>query len=245
MKDFLRKCSYLYYMMIQALHRPFRKKSASGPVHKIYTQFLSLTAQSPSPAILEIGSRNVMGLTRRGLFPHCNDYTGFDVLAGEGVDIVGDAHKLSESCPAGQYDFVFSISVFEHLLSPWKVVLEINKVMKQGGYVFLSTHPVWPAHELPWDFWRFQENGFHALFNKFTGFEIIDLSEGLPAKLYSLTDDVPTRRSYLYSINQGVALIARKTGEYRSDLLQWDIEVAEIVDTMYPEKIEEKAGQTS
>jgi hypothetical protein len=37
-------------------------------------------------------------------------------------------------------------------------------------------------------------------------------------------------------MNQGVALIARKTGEYRDDLLKWDIDVADAVDNMYPGK---------
>jgi hypothetical protein len=37
-------------------------------------------------------------------------------------------------------------------------------------------------------------------------------------------------------MNQGVALIARKKGSYRSDLLKWDIEVSDVVDSMYPSK---------
>jgi SAM-dependent methyltransferase len=56
-------------------------------------------------------------------------------LDGEGVDPVGDVHKLSQSFPLGHFDFVFSVSVFEHLLFPWKAVLEINKVLKTGGYI--------------------------------------------------------------------------------------------------------------
>ena len=161
---------------------------------------------------------------------------GFDVLAGDGVDIVGDAHKLSESCPLEHFDFVYSVSVFEHLLFPWKVVLEINKIMKTGGYMFLATHPVWPTHELPWDFWRFPCNGFHALFNKYTGFEIVSIAEGLPAKIYSLSEDATTRGHYRCTVNQAVALIVRKTGSYRSDLLKWDIDIKDVTDTMYPSK---------
>jgi len=228
----------IYYTVINALHRPFVKQGAKDPYHEVFRDFISLSKQAPSPSILEIGSRNVTGITRRGFFPHCKDYVGFDVLPGDGVDIVGDAHKLSENCPSDHFDFVYSISVFEHLLFPWKAVLEINKVMKTGGYVFLSTHPVWPTHELPWDFWRFPCNGFHALFNSYTGFEIVSITEGLPCRIYSLVDDAPTRRNFSRTMNQGVALIARKTGAYRSDLLKWDIEVSDVVSTMYPGKKE-------
>jgi hypothetical protein len=31
-------------------------------------------------------------------------------------------------------------------------------------------------------------------------------------------------------------LIARKTNDYRSDLLKWEIEVSDVVDNMYPTK---------
>ncbi|WP_295394654.1 class I SAM-dependent methyltransferase [uncultured Thiodictyon sp.] len=226
----------LYFRIIDGLHYPFIRRGADDPYHAALNEFISLTKGVPSPSILEIGSRDVTGITRKNLFPHCAEYIGFDIFAGNGVDVVGDAHKISDRFPLGHFDFVYSISVFEHLLFPWKVVLEINKVVKVGGYVFLSTHPVWPAHELPWDFWRFPRNGFHALFNKYTGFRIVSLTEGLPCKTYSLVDDAATRGNCFETMNQGVALIAEKIGDYRSDLLKWDIDVSDVVDTMYPSK---------
>ena len=33
---------------------------------------------------------------------------------------------------------------------PWKVVLELNRVMAEGGLLFTATHHTWPPHELPW-----------------------------------------------------------------------------------------------
>lgn len=108
--------------------------------------------------------------------------------------------------------------------------------MKLGGYIYLETVSFWPAHALPWDFWRFLSNGFHAFFNKYTGFEIISLAEGVPCKAYSLSYDIPTRRFWSYTINLGVSLIAKKTSEYRSDLLKWDIDVLDSISTMYPSK---------
>lgn len=226
----------LYFRFIYLMLWPLRKRSSEDPVHSVFNDFIKLSEKSESPKILEIGSRNVTGITRRESFPHCENYVGFDVLEGDGVDIVGDAHKLSEYCQNNHFDYVYSVSVFEHLLFPWKVVLEINKVLKTGGYVFIWTHPVYPPHELPWDFWRFPGNGFHSLFNKYTGFEIVNLIEGLPGRVFSLSDDVPTRRSFLFQVNQGVAVIAKKTGEYQSDLLKWDIDVSDVIKTMYPEK---------
>lgn len=127
MNKYLRKLSSLYFLVIQGLHWPFRKRNAEDPVHAVFGDFISLSKQTHSPSILEIGSRNVTGILRRDSFPHCDDYVGFDVLAGDGVDIVGDAHKLSDNCSLEHFDYVYSVSVFEHLLFPWKAVLEINK----------------------------------------------------------------------------------------------------------------------
>ena len=223
-----------YFRLIDALHTPFVRKGQEDAYHVLFREFLAQARALPSPAVLEIGSRNVTGVTRRNLFPNAGEYVGFDVLAGPGVDVVGDAHRLATALPAEHFDVVFAISVFEHLLFPWKVVMEINKVTKPGGLVFVSTHPAWPAHELPWDFWRYQPAGLRALFHHATGFELLALADGLPAKIYSLVDDPPTRPMHTQFVNQGVAALARKTGPVRNDLLRWEIDPSEVIDTMYP-----------
>ena len=153
---------------------------------------------------------------------------------GEGVTVVGDSHRLADYLPENKFDLVYTASVFEHLMFPWKVVLEINQVMKPGGYVFVSTCPAWPAHELPWDFWRFMGGAFQALFNTYTGFELVTVAEGQPCKAYALVDDGPAQSVSSSVLNLGVAAIARKTGAYRSDLVKWDIDVADITDSAYP-----------
>lgn len=128
---------------------------------------------NPMARVLEIGSRARSGINRRGLFPATCDYTGFDILAGENVNVTGDAHALSRVLPANHFDFVFSVSVWEHLAMPWLVSLELNKVMKVGGVAMINTHQSWPVHEEPWDYFRFSDYSWDTLFNVATGFEII------------------------------------------------------------------------
>ena len=230
------RLSVSYYRLINFLHSPFVSKGEHDPYHQTFGRFLELGRALDAPTVLEIGCRNVTGITRRDLFPHRKEYVGFDVHPGDGVDVVGDSHRLSAYLPENNFDLVYTISVFEHLMFPWKAVLEINKVMKVGGYVFISTHPAWPAHELPWDFWRFMSGGFQALFNEYTGFELVTVTEGLPCKAYPLVDDGPTKSITSGVMNLGVAAIARKTNEYRSDLLKWDIDIADITDSTYPDR---------
>lgn len=52
-----------------------------------------------------------------------------DILPGENVDVVGDAHALVALFPAERFDAFCSVSVFEHLLMPWAVIPQINKIL--------------------------------------------------------------------------------------------------------------------
>jgi SAM-dependent methyltransferase len=223
----------LHARLTDLWHLPLRQRQPD-PYHQVLTEFVQLTRAMSAPTIVELGSRNVSGVLRRDLFPTAGRYIGVDVHPGEGVDVVGDAHRLSEVVAPGTADAILSVSVFEHLVYPWKVVLELNRVLKTGGYVFVSTHPVWPQHELPWDFWRFPVAGLAHLFVRPTGFEVVTAAEGLPAKMYSLAADPPTRGVREARVNQGVSLIARKTHDYDPDRLRWDVDVGEVVKSEYP-----------
>jgi hypothetical protein len=111
--------------------------------------------------------------------------------------------------------------------------LEINKVLKPGGVVLVHTHPTWPPHELPWDFWRFQENAFWALFNRATGFEIVGTVLSTPARIFPIQ-----RASHLLGTTKtiaplGVTALARKIGQ-SDPRLSWPLTAADITPTCYP-----------
>jgi hypothetical protein len=127
--------------------------------------------------VLEIGSRIIHGdhsVDCRTVFPHARRYIGLDIHEAPTVDVVGDVHFLSKILGPSSVDAVFSLSVLEHLLYPWIVAKEINRVLTIGGLVFHSTPQAWPIHEAPSDFWRFSEEGLKVLFGPETGFEVID-----------------------------------------------------------------------
>jgi SAM-dependent methyltransferase len=182
--------------------------------------------------VLEIGSRARSGITRRQMFRNCL-YVGLDVLEGPNVDIVGDAHELS-SLVSDRFDFVYSVSVFEHLLMPWKVVSELSKVMAPGGLVYIQTHQMWPIHDAPWDFWRFSKDSWPALFNAATGFEILGAAYFDPMHL---TPACETGNSATWFGNQvgygGVSVLARATGKHSR--LSWDVSLKEVIGTAYPQ----------
>lgn len=203
----------------------------ADPYHALFSSYLAELSTFASGRVLEIGSRNRSNVMRRDVCPQHLSYTGLDILQGENVDVVGDAHRLSELFPERSFKAIFSVSVFEHLAMPWLVALEMNKVLEIGGLVFIQTHQTWPVHEEPWDFWRFSKHSWKCLFNQHTGFELVQSVMGLPAAivpkhLLPSTDGLWLQPAYL-----GTAMIARKIGESK---LSWDVAVKDLEVGIYP-----------
>ena len=192
-----------------------------------------------NPQILELGSRAVTKESLRDMlelnFPH--KYIGFDIHEGPNVDIVGDAHELGALFLKEQFDVVMSKAVFEHLAMPWKVVLEINKILKQGGLLFINTLQTFPLHEKPWDFWRFSDEAWKVLLNKWTGFEIIHANMEFPCTVVpkmdvmSIKDWEMNHEAYLLS-----NVIARKVRHFDENRLKWNIDIKDFLDSNYPKR---------
>jgi SAM-dependent methyltransferase len=211
--------------------RPLQRTRDDDPYHAVFADFIAATNALDAARVLELGARHAH--VDPGLHGYA-EYVGFDVLPGPNVDVVGDAHRLSQLVD-GPFDAVYSISTFEHLAMPWKVVLEINRVLRVGGLMFAATHHTWPPHELPWDYWRYSRGAFEALLNVHTGFEIIRCEEGLPALVVPMLRDVSTRRLHRDPSSLGVSVLARKIGPPRSDLA-WDVSASDVARGSYPER---------
>ncbi len=197
------------------------------------TEFWRLLAARPHARVLEIGSRARSGVSRREMFGD-REYVGIDVVEGEGVTHVGDAHVLSTMVAPDSIDVVFSASVFEHLAMPWKVALEMNRVMKQGAIALIVSHQTCGMHDRPWDFWRFSDTAWSALFNAATGFEVMIAHLGIPFAV------VPFHRGNHFAGFEAAAgfhqsaVVVRKIGNADASLA-WDVAIQQIVASGYPE----------
>lgn len=230
---------------VDRLYEAHLRDGGADPYHHVIAEFVARCNAFRQCRALEIGSRDVSGVQRRGLITGASDYVGFDIHAGPGVDVAGDAHELSRYFPPDRFDAVYSCSVFEHLAFPWKVVMEISRVLRVGGLCYVSTHPTWPPHELPWDFWRFPIAGLRLLFSEPLGFRVLACAEGIPSKLHSLSSDPPTRGVSGFEMSMGVALIAEKTGEIDRDRIRWDVPLSAVLDTIYPNRTEDPSESLS
>lgn len=204
---------------------------ANDPSIRLHARFAAMLKECEPGDFLEVGSRARSGIVRRHLVPEPWTYTGLDVIAGENVDVVGDAHKLSRLFPTNRFDAVAAFSVLEHLLMPWKFAVELNKVLRPGAIGFLATHQTWPMHDTPWDFWRFSDTAWTSLFNRMTGFEIVETALGEPAiviaaRCHAATNFGPPPAGFLAS-----SVIFRKIGE---TTLDWPVEIEDVTGTHYP-----------
>jgi SAM-dependent methyltransferase len=214
---------------VSVLSRPLATSTADDPYHRTIEWFVEEVNRVPGRRILEIGS---LESPIRPRFEGFASYTGVDVRPGRSVEVVGDAHELS-ALVEGPFDAVVSMSTFEHLAMPWKVVLEINEVARPGALVLVTTHPAWPPHEQPWDFWRFSASAFDALLNRHTGFEVLRASEGLPGTILPLGSERSTIGIHRLPVSMGISVVARKVGEPKPSL-RWDLVAADVLDTTYP-----------
>jgi SAM-dependent methyltransferase len=226
----------IYFRALQLLAFPLHRESraaSAGQQPNPHVEFERDMRSRPAARVLEIGARAVSDQVARAAYPPPMQYVGFDLIAGPNVDVVGDAHELASYFPAESFDGVFSNSVFEHLLMPWKVILETNRILKPGGLALIATHPTWPPHELPWDFWRYQENAFWALFNRATGFELLMTITGTPARLLPASRALYLSGTVKTVCPMGVVALARKVANH-DPRLTWPVRVADITPTSYP-----------
>jgi len=142
--------------------------------HLTWKDHLVENFDKPGMMILEIGSREVTGIS---LFKHRfknATYVGFDFYSGENVDVVGDVHKLSSYFTNQKFDLIFSSSCFEHFAMPWIASIEIIKLLRMGGKVFIETHFSYGLHEMPWNFFQFSNIGLEVLFPSIFGINKIE-----------------------------------------------------------------------
>ena len=104
-------------------------------------------------AVVDVGS----GPERLG-----KEFINVDIFPFPEVDIVADAAALpfkDNSIPA-----IVSESVLEHVADPLIVVAEMVRVLKPGGYIYVSAPFIHPYHASPDDFNRWTISGLKHLF---------------------------------------------------------------------------------
>ncbi len=90
------------------------------------------------------------------------EFINVDVFPFPEVDIVANAEELPFR--DNSIDAAVSESVFEHVPDAYKVAHEMVRVVKRGGYIYVSAPFVHPYHASPDDFNRWTISGLKHLF---------------------------------------------------------------------------------
>ncbi|MBN9627290.1 class I SAM-dependent methyltransferase [Acidovorax sp.] len=112
--------------------------------------------------VIDIGSCDVNGSYKAFFSRPGWGYTGVDLAPGPNVDVVlNSPYKLPFA--SHSVDVVVSGQAFEHVEFFWLTWLEMTRILRPGGYIFLVAPSRGPEHRYPQDCWRFYPDGFRAL----------------------------------------------------------------------------------
>lgn len=113
--------------------------------------------------LLEIGSKDFNG-SIKSILPNNIKHVGIDIEHGEGVDyVLEDPYNFP--IPSDKYDFVVATSIFEHAEFFWLSYLEMLRVLKPNGILYINAPSNARFHRYPKDYWRFYPDASSALLN--------------------------------------------------------------------------------
>lgn len=147
--------------------------------------------------VLDIGSLNINGSMRDVLFPNYDHYFGIDMVDGEGVDKVINAHDIVNAFQGERYNTIVCCNTLEHDNKFWLSLEVINRFLNHHGLLMFCVPTIdFPIHNHPNDYWRMTESAVREVI--FEGFEILDLQT------------IPTKEVEGQAVNYCICAIGRK-----------------------------------
>lgn len=120
-------------------------------------------------SLIDLGcgdGRTLFGLHQRGLLKRAKEVVGVDIstvrinrlkdIAPFAKGIVGDAQNLKQIAD-NSFDIVIALQVIEHVLDDRKMLREAKRVLKTGGYFYVST-----VIKKWYSFWIYWNRGFRV-----------------------------------------------------------------------------------
>jgi SAM-dependent methyltransferase/uncharacterized protein YbaR (Trm112 family) len=127
---------------------------------KELTDFLK---QHPEKTVLNIGS---LSIDLDELHPHI---INLDISHYPSIDIVADAHELPFK--DNSIDIILFKNVLEHIRDPIRVMAEIKRVLKPGGFLYFKVPFLQPFHAVPEDYQRYSVSGIEEMMKDYEKIE--------------------------------------------------------------------------
>jgi SAM-dependent methyltransferase len=140
--------------------------SANYPSRHNYAKLREeLRKINASPKVLVLGG-GVAGSGFEVLLSETEiDLLETDVFMTRRTRLVCDAHDIPFENQT--FDAVVIQAVLEHVVDPWRCVEEIQRVLKDGGFVYAEVSFMQQVHAGRYDFTRFTHLGLRRLFRSF------------------------------------------------------------------------------
>jgi uncharacterized protein YbaR (Trm112 family) len=140
--------------------------SANYPSRHNYAKLREeLRKKNASPKVLVLGG-GVAGSGFEALLSETEiDLLETDVFMTRRTRLVCDAHDIPFENQT--FDAVVIQAVLEHVVDPWRCVEEIQRVLKDGGFVYAEVSFMQQVHAGAYDFTRFTHLGLRRLFRSF------------------------------------------------------------------------------
>lgn len=144
------------------------------------------------------------GALRSRVASNCR-YLGLDYpatgkeLYGAKPDIFADAAYMpfSDSC----FDSVCLLDVLEHLPEPEKGLNEIARILRPGGFLYISVPFMYPIHDAPHDYQRMTVHGLRRWLDN-SGLELVEISSfGRPVETAAMLFNIALARALAKSVS--------------------------------------------
>ena len=175
--------------LTEKLQGIFQNVVAKTSVHAYYLRkHLAAFSQrlEHDSLVLDVGSGES---PYRSVFSHFGKYVALDIKRGGNVDLVADICSLPIRSDA--VEVIICTEVLEHVEDTNRAVEELNRVLRTGGYLILTTPLLIGVHEAI-DFFRFTELALRSLLSRY-GFEILEIRKrgGIFSSLGAMLTQLP------------------------------------------------------
>lgn len=163
-------------------------KSAFINAQKFYNKYCN--QNDSSKTVVDVGSWDGGNGSLRPIFSQCK-YIGLDVQFGPNVDIISSSHSMPFD--DNSIDVVVSSSCLEHDPMFWITFLEMSRIVKIDGYIYICAPSSGPYHpeKCPGDGWRFYPDSWRFLseWSQKNGFNIRLLENYIDGSFYHPDDN--------------------------------------------------------
>ena len=138
----------------------------------LYRVLFDFAATQKGKLILDVGAgvcqyRNLVDKDNR--YESCDLENGFHL--NQKHDFLASVYDIPKADQ--HYDGVLMLQVLEHLEFPIKGLKEVHRILKEGGFLFLSVPQAAGDHFEPYHFFNYTRFGLRSVFEQ-AGFEIVE-----------------------------------------------------------------------